>query len=187
MKWGMPPPESPQEKRERLMGKVDWSFADGLRLIYGAGTIGREGWMRTLAALRSAIADGKPWAEWKAIIPDWLLDEWWERVDDPDLWVYGPQIDQPPSWATIPGDVVPPQPPGYEDGDWPEYPENDIPVWLPMPLIEIYGEYISGGENLASHWSDRAHIYDLPGLVEVLEEHGAVCIHDDAIAEAASG
>lgn len=174
------------------MAGVDWAFADGLVLIYGdrgdgGWTIGEAESMRDLAALRTAIAEEKTWAEYKASISDDLLDLWWERAnsdeyawEDEDI---GPGIALPATMKDIPDDIVPPSPLGWSDGEWPHHPEDMIPDWLPMRLIERFGEYIPEGETRWAHYGASADV-DVPHLVEALEQHGALCVRDDDIAKA---
>jgi hypothetical protein len=178
------------EDEDERIEMIDWSFAQGLRLIYGDGggdwVIAREDWMRDIAALQMAIVGKKPWAEYKATVSAWFLDEWFKHVrshleyDDE----YEPL--KITSKEDIPDDLVPPNY-VFSEHDWPGLPWADVPLWLPGPRIDEYGDLTSGGSGPASSWRAYAYIPDVLALVTELEEHGAICTRDDDIALASVG
>ncbi len=104
-------------------------------LVYGVGPteelvlIPREQ-AEALATLYTAFQDSTTWGTLRAALPFVLYAETAARIKEAD------------DDAEIPDDAASFEPgmiPGFDDGDWPAFPAQDMLAWLPADVQERYG------------------------------------------------
>lgn len=123
-----------------------------------------------LARLRAGFGT---WGDARAALPG---PRWQEIIDR----LEGAEIDVPAPEQPFDLDLIP----GYVDGDWPEWPAQQMFEWMPPELIARFGRSTASVLN-----GDFLEIDPLqgPALAASLEETGWTCIRDDALVSAASG
>ncbi|MFZ2528402.1 MAG: hypothetical protein WAX14_12215 [Rhodococcus sp. (in: high G+C Gram-positive bacteria)] len=113
------------------------------------------------------------WGHAKAALPQKRWDDIVERLEG---WEMDPPEPQEPFGLS--------QIPGNEDGDWPEWPAQQMLEWMPPELIAQYGN--SAASVLNGDFLDIDPRHEA-ALVAALEEAGWTCIKDDALVSSASG
>ena len=119
-----------------------------------------------LAAIHRAIESVSTWREFAEKIPkqDWekLLEEF-----EPDL-----------DASFDPCEI------GICDGDWPEWPEQQMEEWLPVEVLREYGAWHDtrlNGQFLSFDPNRTSEILD------ALAQAGCACLRDDALVKQACG
>lgn len=74
--------------------------------------------------------------------------------------------------------------PGHIDGDWPEWPAEQMLDWMPPELIARFGR--SGTDDPAGAFLEFAPVHE-SALSAAFEAAGWACVKDDALVNAASG
>jgi hypothetical protein len=123
-----------------------------------------------LALLRTGIGT---WGQARELLPP---RRWQDIVERLEGW------EKEPPASAEPFDLS--QIPGYDDGDWPEWPAQLMLDWMPPELIARFGR--STASVLNGDFLDIAAQHEA-ALVTVLEGAGWTCIKDNALVRTASG
>jgi hypothetical protein len=142
-----------------------------------------------LAALRKALQSSTTWGELRNSVSEerWQgIREAIERVveDIPDEYreeggIYALDLDNPGD-AAFDYDTIP----GHADGDWPEWPAQQMLEWMPSEIVLHLGEVADSmfnGEYLVLPLKNES------AIVEALEAAGWACKRNDDLVQAASG
>jgi len=128
-----------------------------------------------LTTLRQAIQSASTWGELKELLPQ---DNYQEIASMLTEWCELEETFQPEGGEPFEGSKIP----GYDDGDWPEWPAQEMLSWMPQELQQSYGtvkDSIFNGEFLEIEAEQKQ------ALVADLEALGYKCVEDDqAIAKA---
>lgn len=152
-------------------------------LVYGIVNQGlvlmSEEKARELAALHDALRTAQTWNEFKERVSSERYRDVLERLDenDPeeDDIVFEPQPDEKFDREAIFG---------YADGDWPEWPAQEMLAWVPEDIQARFGKCISSTLNGEFLFIEPASI---PDVVAALEAQGYMCREDQALVERTSG
>jgi hypothetical protein len=127
-----------------------------------------------LVKVRDAIENARTWGEFRLLLPE---RRWREIADD-----YAPVEEEPPPADDEPfaADAVP----GYIDGDWPEWPAQQMLDWMPQDIQDRFGDVGSSMVSGDSLYIDPASERD---VVAALQNAGYVCSRDDKLVARASG
>jgi hypothetical protein len=154
----------------------------GLNLVYGViycGATSKDTLVfipveraKQLAAIHGAIKLARTWREFQQMIS---VEDWNELVAEirQDDWT--PDPDEAFDCFALPG---------YEDGDYPEWPQQEMMWWLPPHAIASYAtmhQTVMDGPYL---WIDPARTAQ---VVESLKSAGHACFRDDALVRQACG
>lgn len=74
--------------------------------------------------------------------------------------------------------------PGHVDGDWPEWPAQEMFKWMPAELSTRYGR--SEASVLSGDFLQIDPVHEA-ALTAALKDAGFTCVKDDALVAAASG
>ncbi len=128
---------------------------------------------RELAELRTLLPVARTWGEFRAGISDAR----WRRIVEP-LEGDGEPVPEP----AAPFDAA--QIWGYEDGDWPEWPAQQMLEWMPVELQQRFGDIedsVLNGPCLQLEPTREREI------VQALHAASFTCRRDDAMIRKASG
>ena len=125
-----------------------------------------------LAAIHRAIADSATWADFFRLMPSadltYVLNSMRECDDDP-----------------LPSDKFDVERlPGFCDGDWPTWPDQQMLEWLPASICRQYGrieDSMLNGQYLV------LDVRRTPEIIAALELAGFECRWDEALVKRASG
>ena len=73
---------------------------------------------------------------------------------------------------------------GYQDGDWPEWPAQDMIQWVPESVQQQFGSVVDSTLNGSYLMFDPEQEIE---LVAAMDELGFTCRRDDVLIEAANG
>ena len=155
-------------------------------LVYGVVSdnviVMHKAYAEELAQVRHTVDTAKTWKEFQELMPEKRYQEIMERMReyredalDEDEELVMPNPDDPFDSEELPG---------YFDGDWPGWPQQEMLDWLPKDLIKAFGNVQSSSLNgyfleIAAEKQDD--------LVKALEARGYVLIHDEPLVKAADG
>jgi hypothetical protein len=157
-----------ESSERRLVYGVFPDAVNGAELIFVP-----EGEARELAQVHGALSDAETWGDVKATIPP----RHWQQIVD----AYREDDEPPPTddHSFDRGAV-----PGLEDGDWPEWPAQEMLRWMPADIRARFGEVATStlnGDFLVIEAGSETR------LVAALEAAGFECRRDDALISRASG
>jgi hypothetical protein len=128
-----------------------------------------------LAQIRTALDNSKTWGEFQANVPAHVYEEIMEGMkDDEDLEAL-PQPDD-----TFDAHAIP----GYDDGDWPIWPLQEMLNWMPKDIQHRFGKVVPSALNgdcleLTAGKTDE--------IVRALESRGFSCTEDESLVIRACG
>lgn len=143
---------------------VTWGVVEEHAVFGGSAQIDE------LRAVYRALAAAKTWGEFRQMIGPERAEDLREMMDE----------DDPPDSAAFSSEDIP----GYGDGDWPEWLQQNMLSWVPEDVQERFGSVeasrISG---------DALIIYAEKGedVAAALEAQGFTCTRDDAAVREAAG
>ena len=126
-----------------------------------------------LAEVQEAIRRAATWGELKSLLPRrrWLqIVQGYDEADEP----------LPADAESFDVDKLP----GYADGDWPEWPAQEMLRWMPKEIQERFGDVGASMVSGDSLLIDPASEID---VVAALEKAGYICRRDDKLVALASG
>lgn len=142
----------------------------GARLVYGELEeslvfLAQEEAVK-LARLHEALQTSTTWSEFKTKVSQDVYEETLELLDEE-----GPEPD--PESDFLAGRI-----PGYEEGDWPSWPAQDMLHWIPKDVQERFGSAepsaISGDSLLLPPEKEDE-------IVSAMEAHGYACSSNDTL------
>ncbi len=128
-----------------------------------------------LAQIRAALDTSKTWGEFRANVPAHVYEEIMVGMKDDE----DPEALPQPENAFDANDI-----PGYEDGDWPVWPLQEMLNWMPKDIKRRFGKVVPSAVNgdsleLMSEKADE--------IVRVLESQGFRCTEDESLVIRACG
>ncbi len=128
-----------------------------------------------LAQIRAALDTSKTWGEFQANVPAHVYEEIMAGMKDDEDPEALPQSED----AFDANDI-----PGYEDGDWPLWPLQEMLNWMPKDIQQRFGKVVPSAVNgdcleLMSEKADE--------IVRALESRGFSCAEDESLVIQACG
>ena len=124
-----------------------------------------------LAAIHFAIAKATTWHRFVEMIPVHVWSQLLQDLEDNDS---TPDLDSKFDAGML----------GVEDGDWPDWPEQEMMEWLPPEAVASYATVHQSVINGPFLSIDPTLLAD---VVEALESAGHTCRRDDALIAQACG
>jgi hypothetical protein len=127
---------------------------------------------RALAQLRTALVTASTWEELHSLVPASA----WSDVVERYSWGDEPPLAEGPFESS--------QISGFEDGDWPAWPAQEMLGWMPKEIQERFGTRETSnfnGDFLAIAPARAAEV------AQALDALGFSCVRDDALIQTASG
>jgi hypothetical protein len=157
-----------ESNARRLVYGVFPDAVNGTELIFVPEREAHE-----LAQVHGALSDAETWGDVKASISP----RHWQQIAD----AYREDYEPPPADDdAFDRSAVP----GLEDGDWPEWPAQEMLRWMPEDIRDRFGEVATStlnGELLLLQAGAETE------LVAALRDAGFDCRRDDALVSRASG
>lgn len=125
-----------------------------------------------LAAVHFAIATAATWRQFAQIVP---AADWQDVLEGFKAFEFPPRLDDEFEQSMLPG---------FEDGDWPDWPEQHMMGWLPADIWRKFGvvhQSVINGPFLSI--DPRLKV----DIVKALEGAGSSCKRYDALALRACG
>lgn len=127
----------------------------------------------TLAQLHDALSSAETWAEFKRLAPKRYYEEALERAADSQDEALTPKSPFDPMSIS-----------GLGDGDWPDWPAQQMLRWVPVEVQAKFGRSASSTLNGAFLSLKAA---DLAEIMNAMEALGYVCRRDDDLVARAHG
>lgn len=171
----MPPREQYMQIRQKVTAR--WR---GSKLVFGVicGGAGIDTLVfipaeraTELAAIHFAIAKAKTWRQFAEMIPAHVWSKLLHDLEDNES---TPDLDS----KFDPGMI------GIEDGDWPDWPEQEMMEWLPPEAVASYATVHQSVINGPFLSIDPTRLAD---VIEALESAGHTCHRDDPLVKQACG
>ena len=135
---------------------------------------------KRLASIHTAVQSADTWGDLKARLPEAiydeiinLLEECYEDTDE------GPDLPPQATDAFDAEDI-----PGFADGDWPEWPAQEMLSWVPKDAQQRFGKVSPSVLNGDFLEFDTAKTQ---AIVKALEQYGYTCTEDSNLVAQASG
>jgi hypothetical protein len=127
----------------------------------------------TLARLHDALSSAKTWAEFKRLAPKRYYQEALERASEGEDEAVTPKSPFDPMQIY-----------GLGDGDWPDWPSQQMLGWVPAEVRAKFGRSESSVLNGPFLCLAAA---DLDEIMSAMEAHGYKCRRDDDLVSRAHG